>query len=139
MGENGLRRLIQKYKTKDFWQLARMKALPQETQDYVPKILAAMLIAKSPSLYGFRDLTQQPILDYEIVMVPGGVNLDALAKYLGLTQKYLKDLNAELLQAYVPREIKSHPIRVPKGARGMVMDFLEKEHLFRQDPEVAMQ
>ncbi|MCB0369800.1 MAG: lytic transglycosylase domain-containing protein, partial [Bdellovibrionales bacterium] len=50
MGENGLRRQVEKYKTKNYWTLIQKKALPEETQNYVPKILAAMLIAKAPNL-----------------------------------------------------------------------------------------
>ncbi|MBC7370013.1 MAG: lytic transglycosylase domain-containing protein, partial [Bdellovibrionaceae bacterium] len=55
MGEAGLRRQIKKHGTKDYWELVKRGALPVETQEYVPKILAAMLISKAPNLYGFRD------------------------------------------------------------------------------------
>jgi membrane-bound lytic murein transglycosylase D len=37
MGESGLRRKIQKYKTRDYWTLIKKKALPKETQEYVPR------------------------------------------------------------------------------------------------------
>jgi membrane-bound lytic murein transglycosylase D len=59
MGETGLRKRIKRHGTKDFWALVKAGGLPTETQDYVPKILAAMLIAKAPNLYGFRDLERQ--------------------------------------------------------------------------------
>jgi membrane-bound lytic murein transglycosylase D len=123
MGENGLRRQIKKYKTKDYWTLVQLGALPVETQEYVPKILAAMLIAKAPNLYGFRDLTRMDPLDYEVVSVAGGTELDAIADHLGVTRKSLKDLNAELVLGYIPRQVSHHYIRVPKGAAGMVADY----------------
>ncbi|MEZ0391261.1 MAG: lytic transglycosylase domain-containing protein [Pseudobdellovibrionaceae bacterium] len=126
MGENGLRRQIQKYKTQDFWALSRLGALPQETVDYVPKILAAMMISKSPSLYGFRDVAQFDSLEYDVVLVPGGTDLKELAESIGITTKSLKDLNAELVLGYVPTQISRHAIRVPKGAMVMVSDFLKK-------------
>ncbi len=126
MGEGGLRRQIQKYKTRDFWALSRLGALPQETVDYVPKILAAMMISKSPSLYGFRDLAQFESLDYDLVVAPGGTDLQELADRIGVTAKSLKDLNAELVLGYVPSQVSRYTIRVPKGSVAVVSEHLKK-------------
>lgn len=126
MGENGLRRQIKKYGTKDYWSLIKLNALPAETQEYVPKILAAMLIAKAPNLYGFRDLEKMDPLEYEIVLVPGGTDLGPLADLLGVTRKSLKDLNAELYLGYIPRQVDKHFIRVPKGAGKIVSTYVHQ-------------
>ncbi len=126
MGENGLRKKITKHGTKDFWNLIRAKALPLETEEYVPKILAAMLIAKAPNLYGFRNLEPMNPLVYDVVAVPGGTDLDGVADHLGITRKSLKDLNAELLLGYVPRQVERHLIRIPFGAQKMVTDYLQQ-------------
>jgi len=126
MGESGLRRQIKKCQTKDYWTLVQKGALPEETQEYVPKILAAMLIAKAPNLYGFRDVEKLDPLDYEVVSVPGGTDLDGVADHLGVTRKSLKDLNAEILLGYIPRQIDRHYIRVPKGAGKMVSAYTGK-------------
>lgn len=123
MGENGLRRQINKFKTKDFWALSRQGALPVETMDYVPKILAAMLISKSPGLYGFTDFAHLAPLEYEVVVAPGGIDLNPLADHIGVTRKSLKDLNAELILGYVPSQISKHPIRIPKGSMMMVSEY----------------
>ena len=120
MGENGLRRQIQKHKTRDFWQLSRVGALPQETIDYVPKILAAMMIAKSPGLYGFQKLARLDPIEFDTVTVPGGTDLGLLADHLGVTRKALRDLNSELIVGFVPNTIPSHKIRVPRGAAPFV-------------------
>lgn len=126
MGENGLRRQIQKYRSKDFWTLSKAGALPQETMDYVPKILAAMMISKSPGLYGFRDLAKPDPLEYDLVVLPGGTDLNQLADYLGITRKSLKDLNAEIVLGYIPNQIPKHSLRVPKGSFALVGEFIEK-------------
>ncbi|WP_413291673.1 transglycosylase SLT domain-containing protein [Bdellovibrio sp. HCB185ZH] len=126
MGENGLRRQIKKYGTKDYWTLIKLSALPVETQEYVPKILAAMLISKAPNLYGFRDLEKMDPLEYETVYVPGGTELNSLADHLGVTRKSLKDLNAELYLGYIPRQVGKHAIRVPKGAALMASSFANR-------------
>lgn len=131
MGENGLRRQIKKHNTKDYWTLVQKGALPVETQEYVPKILAAMLIAKAPNLYGFRDLERMDVLDYEVVSVPGGTDLDAVADHLGITRKALKDLNAEILLGYIPRQVDQHYIRVPKGASKLVSQYVSRNIVSR--------
>jgi membrane-bound lytic murein transglycosylase D len=127
MGESGLRRQIQKHRTKDFWELSRLGALPQETMDYVPKILAAMMVAKAPSLYGFKDFSKLDPLEYELAVVPGGTELTDLADHLGVTHKALKDLNAEIVLGYIPRQVERHTIRVPKGALPMVAEFFNEQ------------
>lgn len=124
MGENGVRRLIQRYHTTSFWDLAERGALPQETRDYLPKIIAAMLIAKAPALYGFRDLEYQMPLSFEQMAVPGGTDIINLASYLGVSERYLKDLNPELTKGLIPAGIRSHRIRVPKGSTLAVSQFI---------------
>lgn len=126
MGENGLRRMMKKHNTRDYWTLVKKNAIPKETQNYVPKILAAMLISKAPSLYGFRDLERMEPLQYDLIQVPGGTDLDKLADILGVTRKSLRDLNAELLLGYIPKAIPQHNIRVPKGAAILVQRTLVK-------------
>jgi len=124
MGETNLRRQIAKNNTKDFWALAQIGALPAETTDYVPKILAAMMIAKSPGLYGFDELNSIHPLESEIVHVPGGSSLQALADHLGVTEQCLKDLNAELVLGVIPADVEKHPVRVPRGAVRMVAEYV---------------
>lgn len=127
MGENGLRRQMQKHGLRDFWQLSKAGALPQETVDYVPKILAAMLIAKAPSLYGFRELARMDALEYEVSIVPPGTDLGKLADHLGLTRKALLDLNAELVLGYVPTQVKKHSLRVPRGSQKLLLSYLQDD------------
>lgn len=125
MGENGLRRKIAKHGTRDFWALSQAGALPQETIDYVPKILAAMLIAKAPSLYGFLNLTRMDAFEYDVSYLNGGTDLNQLADHLGVTRKYLRDLNAELVLGYVPLQVDRHPVRIPVGAQQKVLEFVQ--------------
>jgi membrane-bound lytic murein transglycosylase D len=127
MGEGGLRRQIQKHQTHDFWTLSRLGALPAETMDYVPKILAAMMIAKSPGVYGFTQITKLDPVEYDIISVPGNTDLGDLADHLGITRKALRDLNSELILGYVPKGIDKHSIRVPRGAITLVSEFIENK------------
>ncbi len=122
-GENRIQRLIKKHQTNDFWELAEMKTLPDETINYVPKIIAATLIAKSPALYGFKDLEYKSPFKYEEMVVPGGTDLNNLAQYIGVKEQYLRELNPDLLKGFIPREVKSHKIKVPVGSKSLVKQY----------------
>ncbi len=124
MGENGLRRLIQKHRTKDYWKLIELKALPSETAEYVPKLLAAMLVAKAPTLYGFRSIQALEPLQYQVINVPGGTKLDDLADFLNVTRQSLRDLNTELKVGFIPKEALNHPIHVPYGSLTLAKQFI---------------
>lgn len=128
MGENGLRRQIKKYRTNDYWQLIKAGALPQETQDYVPKILAALMIAKAPNLYGFRDIEAQYPLQYEITWAPAGTDLDMLADHLSITRKAMKEMNAEILLGYIPKQVVGHHIRIPLGSLNLTREFFRDQN-----------
>lgn len=128
MGENGLRKQIKKYNTADYWELVRYRALPQETQDYVPKILAALMIAKAPNLYGFRDIDAQYPLRYELVWAPSGTDLENLADYLNITRNAMKDLNSELVLGYVPKQVDGHHIRIPLGSLSVAKQYFRDQN-----------
>ena len=64
-GENGVRRVLRKVaqtpggfkrSKRDFWHLYRLKLLPEETREYVPKILAAAIVCSNPARYGLVDV-----------------------------------------------------------------------------------
>src|ERR1700710_1658805 len=56
MGEGRMQKLVNRYHTNNYWILSKRADFPEETKQYIPKLLAAMLIAKAPKLYGFHDL-----------------------------------------------------------------------------------
>ena len=124
MGENGVRRLIKRYRTNSYWDLVERGALPDETGNYVPKMLAAILIAKAPALYGFRDLEMMMPFAFDTVTVPGGTDLANLARYLGVSERTLTELNPELVRGFIPRDIGQHRIRIPKGAHLAVSQYV---------------
>lgn len=132
MGENGVRRLIKRHNTNSFWDLADRGALPEETRNYVPKMLAAMLMAKAPALYGFRDMEFHVPFAFEYYNAPGGTDLINLANHLGVSERSLTELNPELLKGFIPREVKSHRIRIPKGSRSAVAMYLNQAETVTQ-------
>lgn len=128
-GENRIKRMTQKHNTKSFWKLAQQNALHDETEEYVPKMIAAMLISKSPQLYGFRNVSYQEIMDFEHFRVPGGTNLEKVADNLGVTTSYMRELNPELVRGYVPTHVEGHWIRIPKGSSQLMARYIRRTFL----------
>jgi membrane-bound lytic murein transglycosylase D len=89
--------------------------LPDETQAYVPKLLAASRIARDPARYGFDDLTPAEPLRFREVEVPGGVPLEAVARAAGAPAEAVYELNPHLIRRTTPPG-RSWPVRIP--ARG---------------------
>lgn len=119
-GENRIKRLVKTHKTKNFWKIAQKNEFHAETRDYVPKLIAALLIAKSPQMYGFHNISYMNPLKFEHFRVPGGTRLDDLADSIGVAPKYLQELNPDLVRGYVPGTVGSHMIRIPKGSAQLV-------------------
>ena len=115
MGEHRLISLIKKHKTKNFWKLSNKSDFPQETRNYVPKIMASIVLAKLPTLYGFKN-PKLPPLSYKTVWVPGGTKLAQVSHELGTNLSQLKKLNPSLRRSIIPKwEKKGFWIRVPKS------------------------
>ncbi len=106
---------------KDFWRLsASRRYLPQETRDYVPLILAAMIIARNPAQYG---LDVEPLLEtpnVETVMLPDAVDLRRVAEWAGTSVQSIQDLNPELRRWTTPVRSKDYELKVPEGAAELV-------------------
>ncbi len=124
MGEGRMGRLIKKHGTKNFWILSEKRDFPKETREYIPKLLAAVMISKAPKLYGFTDLSPKDPYSFDYFSVPGGTDLMNLAKFLDIDHENLSRLNPELLKGFVPSFVKSHRIRIPKGSSSKVSNYL---------------
>jgi membrane-bound lytic murein transglycosylase D len=119
-GEGKIRRAIKKYKTTDFWEIAQGKYLKLETKRYVPKLIAAIIIAKEPEKYGFDKIVYAPPLAYETVDVPRWTSIKAVALACGLDPKDLKKYNNELRKEFTPPDRVSYPFNVPPGKKADV-------------------
>ena len=102
----------------DFWALsASSRYLPRETREYVPMILAAILIARDPVAYGFKVGPVEP-LDYDTVAVPDALRLETVAEWLEVPIEQIRALNPELRRGMTP--VGEHELKVPVGAAPIV-------------------
>jgi len=113
-GEGRIMRAIKRYKTDDFWQLARhRRPLKRETRQYVPKYMAAVLIAKDPESYGFKNLTYDKRVVYEKVDIPHATDIKVIAGAADISVKELKRLNPELIRWFTPPDYSAYQIKLP--------------------------
>jgi membrane-bound lytic murein transglycosylase D len=119
-GEGKIRRAIKKYDTTDFWEIAQGSYLQLETKRYVPKLIAAIIIAKQPERYGFDNVEYEPPLAYETVEVPRWTAFKAVALACDLEPEELKRYNNELLKEFTPPDKAPYPFRVPAGKKDLV-------------------
>ena len=107
---------------KDFWRLSASKRyLPRETRDYVPLILAAMIVARNPAQYGM-DIEPAPVEvpNFEKVTLPVAVDLRRVAEWAGTPVQTIQDLNPELRRWTTPVRSKDYELKVPEGSAEVV-------------------
>lgn len=102
----------------DFWEIYQRGLLPMETRNYVPNILATIIIAKNPAQYGFNVKPEAP-LAYDFVKVNNMTDLKLVADATDTTYDYLHALNPELKRGVTPPGIE-YLLRVPSG-KGRVL------------------
>jgi len=95
---------------RDFWQLA----LPPETEAYVPRFYAALVICREPELYGFNPVLEAKETAEE-TDVPGGVDFKIVAECAGVTPAAIAELNVELTKNCTPPGPDPYPLRLPLG------------------------
>ena len=99
--------------------------LPRETQDFIPKFLAAVRVSNDPEAYGITRLPREPPERYEIVAVAGAASVDVLATAADATEEEIRTLNPHLRIGLTPAD-RTTEVRVPMGnARAFHARFAE--------------
>lgn len=123
VGEGRVLKATRKYRTNDFWELARHKrALPRETDDYVPKFIAAKLIAKNPDKYGFEGIDYMAPIEFDHITVAQPVNLRVMAEKMNYNYEDFKALNPKYKGEIAPLDTEnSLGLRIPAGSYEVAM------------------
>ncbi|MCL1980250.1 MAG: LysM peptidoglycan-binding domain-containing protein [Proteobacteria bacterium] len=124
-GEKKIDTALKTNNANDFWEIAVTEDIFMETKRYVPKLIAAIIIARNPEKYGFTDIDYKKPHEYETITVPGGVSLDAVAATANASTKELRALNNELRKGLVPPK-NEYSLRIPVGTRELVAGNLDK-------------
>lgn len=114
-GPGRIQRAMKRSGRDDFWKLsANSRYLPRETRDYVPLILAAIIVARNPGQYGLNiaPLEARP---FDTVSVAAAVDLRRVAEWAEVTVAELQDLNPELRRWTTPVRAAEYELKVPQG------------------------
>ena len=121
-GEGNVDRAIRRAGVSNFW--LAYPYLPQETRNYVPNILATILIANNPNQYGFGHIRPAPALNYDRIRVPASTNLTLLAQASDTTVQYLRYLNPHLRTNSTPPV--PYIVNVPAGKANDVVALFRR-------------
>lgn len=107
----------------DFWTI--YPYLYQETRNYVPNILATILIAKNPQKYGFSGIRPEAPLSYDVVQLPTTTSLQLIADATDSSVDFLRSINPELRRDVTPRD-GIYNVRVPAGRSKQLVAVLKR-------------
>ena len=121
-GEGNVDRAIRRAGVSNFW--SAYPYLPGETRNYVPNILATILIANNPNQYGFGHIRPAAPLRYDRIRVPASTNLSLLAQASDSSVQYLRYLNPHLRSNVTPPE--PYVVNVPAGKANEVVALFKR-------------
>ncbi|HWS87912.1 MAG TPA: transglycosylase SLT domain-containing protein [Pyrinomonadaceae bacterium] len=122
-GEGNIDRAIARAGTRNFW--AIYPYIAQETRNYVPNILAVILIAKNPEKYGFRNVQRMSPLAYDTVSVPSATSLQLVAALTDTSVDNIRALNPELRRDTTPPS-EPYLLRVPPKRGHQMVALLKR-------------
>lgn len=130
-GENRMFRVLMKHESRDFWAIAETKKmLPKETVNYIPKYLAARMIAKNPEKYGFTNLEYHSPLAYSEVVASQTVNLRTMAQEMGVDYEEIRSLNPQFNTEFAPNfNNQGLTLRVPTNMAEKATVALNKSYV----------
>jgi membrane-bound lytic murein transglycosylase D len=113
-GPGNVQRAVMRTGYADFWELYRRGVLPGETKNYVPGIIAAIIMAKNPEQYGLDKMVPESPVVSDTVTVDHPTDLRLVADLTNASLPEIVALNPSLLRMTTPRDI-SFDLHIPVG------------------------
>jgi membrane-bound lytic murein transglycosylase D len=121
-GAGAVDRAVERTGYADYWELLKRHALPRETANYVPIIVAMTIMAKNPIDYGLQNIESDPALEYDSIQLSASTNLNLIADATKQPLSVIRDLNPSLLRTVAPSGFQIH---VPSGTADSAQAALE--------------
>ncbi len=115
-GVGKVQRAVLRTRSDDFWDLKASRYIRKETKNYVPKYMAATIIAKNPEAYGFT-LSKSERFKYDEVVIEESVDLRLVARCTDSTYQEIKELNPQLRRWATPPHVSKYVLRIPAGKK----------------------
>lgn len=132
-GEGKVMRALHKAQAESFSDISKTRLIRRETKEYVPRFMAATIIAKNPDRYGFPQEASAPHR-FEEVIVTRPLHFHAIANATGVPYEELRLLNPELRRDATPPGDDAYLLKVPVGTKGKVEQLLDRVPTYKFPP-----
>lgn len=132
-GEGKVMRALHKAQVETFSDISKTKLIRLETKQYVPRIMAATVIARNLDQYGF---SQEPVAphEFEEVIVTRPLHFRAIANATGIPYEELRLLNPELRRDATPPADSAYHLKVPVGTSAKVAKLIDRVPTYKFPP-----
>ena len=131
-GTGNVQRAVQKTGYADFWELYKRNNLPGETKNYVPEILAAIIIANHPTQYGFDEIALDPPVLTDTVTINYSADLRLVSDIVGAPVDELIALNPSLLRMATPPDTE-FDLHLPAGTASLFQEKIAAIPVSKRD------
>jgi membrane-bound lytic murein transglycosylase D len=108
-----------------YWELLDTKHIRPETKEYVPRFIAASLIANNPQDFGFDEIEYHEPLIFDEVRLNSPIDLSVAAECAGVSLDEIKKLNPELRRWCTPPDVSEYTLKIPIGTKERFMTVLD--------------
>ena len=116
-GEGKILKAMKRSNADNYWDLLGTRHIKPETKEYVPRFIAANLIAANPRDFGFDEIEYHEPLRFDEVELDSPVDLSVAAECAGTTIDEIKRLNPELRRWCTPPDVSRYTLRIPEGTK----------------------
>lgn len=124
-GPGNVQRAVMRTGYADFWELYRRGNLPGETKNYVPGIIAAIIMAKNPAKYGLDKLTPDAPVLSDTVTIDYAIDLRLVADLTNASLPEIVALNPSLLRMSTPHDTP-FDLHIPPGTKDAYLDRVKE-------------
>ncbi|HSW48572.1 MAG TPA: transglycosylase SLT domain-containing protein [Bryobacteraceae bacterium] len=121
-GPQCVSRAVERTGYADIWELRRRRAIPRETSNYIPIILAMAIMAKNPAQYGLDQVEPMPPLEFSTVTMDAATDVQLIADITEEPVAAIREMNPALLTTVAPA---GYSIHVPPGSGPTVLSALQ--------------
>lgn len=124
-GEGKVMRALQKARAESFSEISKTRLIRRETKEYVPRFMAATIIARNPDRYGFTQESAAPH-QFDEAVIARTVHFRAIANATGIPYEELRLLNPELRRDATPPGDEVYHLKVPVGMKAKVEQLIDR-------------
>ncbi len=132
-GEGKVMRALRTAQAESFSEISQTRLIRRETKEYVPRFMAATIIARNPDRYGFSREVAEPH-QFDEAIISRTVHFHAIANATGIPYEELRLLNPELRRDATPPNNETYYLKVPVGMKAKVEQLSDRIPAYKFPP-----